>query len=84
MINSYLLSNYSTDIEFTMPLLEENEHSSEIFTKKTSEDAKIGEDEEPERWLETMGAEKSEIKRLQSSQVLLQDCINSVDFINIF
>jgi len=54
-----------------MPLLEENEHSSEIFTKKTSEDAKIGEDEEPERWLETMGAEKSEIKRLQSSQVLI-------------
>ncbi|XP_015378906.1 PREDICTED: protein downstream neighbor of son homolog [Diuraphis noxia] len=56
------------DIDFTMPLLEENEQSSELFTKNTLEDAKIGEDEEPERWLETMGAEKSEIKRLQSSQ----------------
>jgi hypothetical protein len=67
-----------------MPLLDENEHSSELFTKKTLEDTKIGDDEEPERWLETMGAEKSEIKRLQSSQVLLQDFINSVEFVNIF
>jgi len=58
-----------------MPLLEEDEHSSELFTKKTLEDAKTGEDEEPERWLEIMGAEKSEIKRLQSSQVILQDFI---------
>lgn len=62
-----------------MPLLEENEQSSELFTKKTLEDAKIGEDEEPERWLETMGAEKSEIKRLQSSQVLLQNFINHLE-----
>jgi len=61
-----------------MPLLEENEYS-ELFTKKTLENVKIGEDEEPERWLETMGAEKSEIKRLQSSQVLLQDFINNLE-----
>lgn len=55
-----------------MPLLEEDENSSELFSGKTSEDTKIGDDEEPERWLETMGAEKSEIKRLQSSQVNLR------------
>lgn len=54
-----------------MPLLEEDENSSELFKGKTSEETKVVEDEEPERWLETMGAEKSEIKRLQSSQVLL-------------
>lgn len=52
-----------------MPLLEVDENSSEQFTGKTSVDAK--EDEEPERWLETMGAEQSEIKRLQCSQVFL-------------
>lgn len=63
-----------------MPLLEEDEHSSEIFSKKT-EDTKIGEDEEPERWLETMGAEKSEIKRLQSSQVLQQDFIYYIELV---
>ncbi|XP_050432346.1 protein downstream neighbor of son homolog [Adelges cooleyi] len=56
------------DIEFTMPLLEEDENGSELYAGKTSENAKFGEDEEPERWLETMGAEQSEIKRLQSSQ----------------
>jgi len=67
-----------------MPLLEENDHSNEIFTKKTLEDAKIGEDEEPERWLETMGAEKSEIKRLQSSQVLLQSLIIHLELVIIF
>lgn len=56
-----------------MPLLEEeDENGSELFTGKTTEGAKIVEDEEPERWLETMGAEQSEIKRLQSSQVHLQ------------
>ncbi|VVC39625.1 Hypothetical protein CINCED_3A025647 [Cinara cedri] len=54
--------------EFTMPLLEEDENGSELFSGKLSEDVKIAEDEEPERWLETMGAEQSEIKRLQSSQ----------------
>lgn len=67
-----------------MPLLEEDDHSNEIFAKKTLEDAKIGEDEEPERWLETMGAEKSEIKRLQSSQVLLQDLIIHLELVIIF
>jgi len=67
-----------------MPLLEENEHSSELFTKNTLEDAKIGEDEEPERWLETMGAEKSEIKRLQSSQVLLKNFINHLELVIYF
>ncbi|XP_050542308.1 protein downstream neighbor of son homolog [Daktulosphaira vitifoliae] len=56
------------DIEFTMPLLEEDEHGNELYIGKTSEIIKCGDDEEPERWLETMGAEKSEIKRLQSSQ----------------
>jgi hypothetical protein len=61
---------YLIDIEFTMPLLEEDENSSELFNGKASEEAKVVEDEEPERWLETMGAEKSEIKRLQSSQVI--------------
>lgn len=55
-----------------MPLLEKEENNSELFSGKvSSEDIKIIDDEEPERWLETMGAEKSEIKRLQSSQVLL-------------
>lgn len=59
------------DIDFTMPLLEEEENGAEQFTGKTaSKDTKIGEDEEPERWLETMGAEQSEIKRLQNSQVV--------------
>jgi len=53
-----------------MPLLEEEENDSKLFSGKMSECAKTGEDEEPERWLETMGAEQSEIKRLQSSQVL--------------
>lgn len=52
-----------------MPLLEVDENSSEHISGKTSVDAKIVEDEEPERWLETMGAEQSEIKRLQCSQV---------------
>lgn len=61
-----------TDIEFTMPLLEEEGNSNELFSGKLVDvDAKILDDEEPERWLETMGAEQSEIKRLQSSQVLL-------------
>lgn len=53
-----------------MPLLEDDDTGSKLFFGKISEDAKIAEDEEPERWLETMGAEQSEIKRLQSSQVL--------------
>lgn len=53
-----------------MPLLEEDDAGGKLFFGKISEDAKIAEDEEPERWLETMGAEQSEIKRLQSSQVL--------------
>lgn len=52
-----------------MPLLEEGENGSELFLKKNSETPKVGDDEEPERWLETMGAEQSEIKRLQNSQV---------------
>lgn len=52
-----------------MPLLDEDENDSELFFKKTSEDTKVGDDEEPEKWLETMGAEQSEIKRLQNSQV---------------
>lgn len=52
-----------------MPLLEVDENSSEHLSGKTSADTKHGDDEEPERWLETMGAEQSEIKRLQCSQV---------------
>jgi len=65
------LFDHSIDIDFTMPLLEKEENGAEQFTGKTSsEHTKIGEDEEPERWLETMGAEQSEIKRLQNSQVL--------------
>lgn len=52
-----------------MPLLEVDENSSEHLSGKTSVDTKVGEDEEPEKWLETMGAEQSEIKRLQCSQV---------------
>lgn len=59
-----------------MPLLEEDANSSELFSGKISEDVKIAEDEEPERWLETMGAEQSEIKRLQSSQVFCEELIN--------
>lgn len=54
-----------------MPLLEEDENSSNLFSGKTLENTNIVEDEEPERWLETMGAEQSEIKRLQSSQVFI-------------
>lgn len=53
-----------------MPLLEEGENNVDLFSGRPSKDTKIGEDEEPEQWLETMGAEQSEIKRLQSSQVL--------------
>lgn len=64
-----MLCDYLTDIEFTMPLLEEEGNGSELYSGKTSEDTKIGDDEEPEKWLETMGAEQSEIKRLQTSQV---------------
>lgn len=52
-----------------MPLLEEDENDSELFFKKTSDNPKVADDEEPEKWLETMGAEQSEIKRLQNSQV---------------
>lgn len=73
-----------TDIEFTMPLLEEEGNSNE-FSGKLSVDvnAKIVDDEEPERWLETMGAEQSEIKRLQSSQVIFKKCSNSFKLFNL-
>lgn len=64
-----------------MPLLEEDE-SSEIFSRKTP-DAKIVDDEEPERWLETMGAEQSEIKRLQNSQVFIVIKVYSIKYISI-
>jgi len=53
-----------------MPLLEEDEKNSDLYSGKTSNYPKTIDDEEPELWLETMGAEKSEIKRLQSSQVI--------------
>lgn len=69
-----------------MPLLEVDENSSEHLSGKTSADTKLGEDEEPEKWLETMGAEQSEIKRLQCSQVhcgVLKSLQNN-NFVSIF
>lgn len=68
-----------------MPLLEEDENSSNSFSGKASENANIVEDEEPERWLETMGAEQSEIKRLQNSQVFLCICkvVPSIKYIKM-
>lgn len=70
-----------------MPLLEEeDENGSDLFTGKTTEGTKIIEDEEPERWLETMGAEQSDIKRLQSSQVYLPyiNCLCYLLYGNLF
>lgn len=70
-----------------MPLLEEeDENGSDLFTGKTTEGSKIVEDEEPERWLETMGAEQSDIKRLQSSQVHLPhiNCLCYLLYRNLF
>lgn len=72
-----------TEIEFRMPLRVQSQESSEDTGYETldssecsgtvpSEPEDVDEEEEEEQWLESLGVEAAEIKRINSNQVSLQ------------